>query len=142
VSRGTMGVNSVPKTVTRRRRGCDLNPGPSAPESSTLTTRLPSQRNVGSVCCRLWRCQAGRLVYSCTTASQSPGCACTHSHRPTSIRLRRPYRIHCSSLVNHSHSHRRRLHWGNREVRPGTHARTGANVAFCPGTFHGRALIF
>ena len=36
-----MGVNSLPKTVTRQRRGCDLNPGPSAPESSTLTTRLP-----------------------------------------------------------------------------------------------------
>ena len=27
---------------TRQRRDCDLNPGPSAPESSTLTTRLPS----------------------------------------------------------------------------------------------------
>jgi len=37
-----MGVNSLPKTVTRQRRGCDLNPGPSAPESDTLTTRLPS----------------------------------------------------------------------------------------------------
>ena len=37
-----MGVNSLPKTVTRQRRGYDLNPGPSAPESSTLTTRLPS----------------------------------------------------------------------------------------------------
>jgi len=35
-----MGVNSLPKTVTRQRRDCDLNPGPSAPESSTLTTRL------------------------------------------------------------------------------------------------------
>jgi len=34
-----MGVNSLPKTVTRQRRDCDLNPGPSAPES---TTRLPS----------------------------------------------------------------------------------------------------
>jgi len=34
-----MGVNSLPMTVTRQRRGCDLNPGPSAPESSTLTTR-------------------------------------------------------------------------------------------------------
>jgi len=32
-----MGVNSLPK-----RRGCDLNPGPSAPESSTLTIRLSS----------------------------------------------------------------------------------------------------
>ena len=37
-----MGVNSLPKTVNRQRRGCDLHPGPSAPESSTLTTRLPS----------------------------------------------------------------------------------------------------
>jgi len=35
-------VNSLPKTVTRQRRDCDFNPGPSAPESSTLTTRLPS----------------------------------------------------------------------------------------------------
>jgi len=33
-----MGVNSLPKTVTRQRRGCDWNPGPSAPESSMLTT--------------------------------------------------------------------------------------------------------
>jgi len=35
-----MGVNSLPKTVTRHRRYCDLNPGPSVLESSTLTTRL------------------------------------------------------------------------------------------------------
>jgi len=42
VNRGTMGVNSLPKTVTGQRRGCDLNTDPSAPESSTLTTRLPS----------------------------------------------------------------------------------------------------
>jgi len=37
-----MGVNSLPKNVTGQRRDCDLNPGPSALESSTLTTRLPS----------------------------------------------------------------------------------------------------
>ena len=36
-------MSSLPKTVTRQRRDCDLNPGPSAPESNTLTTRLPSQ---------------------------------------------------------------------------------------------------
>jgi len=36
-----MGVNSL-RTVTRQRRDCDLNLGPSAPESSMLTTRLPS----------------------------------------------------------------------------------------------------
>jgi len=34
-----MGVNSLPKTVTQQRRDCDY-PGPSTPESSTLTTRL------------------------------------------------------------------------------------------------------
>jgi len=37
-----MGANSLPKTVTRQRRDHDFNPGPSAPEFSTLTTRLPS----------------------------------------------------------------------------------------------------
>ena len=31
-------MNSLHKTVTRHRCDCDLNPGPSAPESSTLTT--------------------------------------------------------------------------------------------------------
>ena len=36
------GCDQFPKTVTRQCRSCDLNPGPSAPESSTLTTRLPS----------------------------------------------------------------------------------------------------
>ena len=30
-----MGVRSLPKTVTRQRRGCDLNPVPSAPESGS-----------------------------------------------------------------------------------------------------------
>jgi len=45
-----MGVNSLPKTVTRQRRGCDLNPGPTAPESSALTTRLPSHPLGVSVC--------------------------------------------------------------------------------------------
>ena len=37
-----MGLNRLPKTVTRQHRDCDLNPGPSAPKSSTLTTQLPS----------------------------------------------------------------------------------------------------
>jgi len=41
-----MGVNSLPNTVTRQRRGCDLNPSPTAPESSTLTTRLPRHPKV------------------------------------------------------------------------------------------------
>jgi len=41
-----MGVNSLAKTVTRQRRGCDLNPGRSAPESSTLATRLAGALDV------------------------------------------------------------------------------------------------
>ena len=45
-----MGVNSLPKTVTRHCHGCDLNPGPSAPESSTLTTRLPKLREKSTAC--------------------------------------------------------------------------------------------
>jgi len=35
-------VNNLPKTVRQQRRDCDLNPGPSALESSMLTTWLPS----------------------------------------------------------------------------------------------------
>ena len=37
-----MGGNSLPKTVTQQHRSCDLNPGPTVPESSMLSTRLPS----------------------------------------------------------------------------------------------------
>ena len=38
-----MGVNSLPETIIRQRRGCDLNPGHSAThESSTLTSRQRS----------------------------------------------------------------------------------------------------
>jgi len=49
-----MGVNSLPKTVTRQRRDCDLNPGPSAPESSTLTTRLTMQLGLIILTLLLW----------------------------------------------------------------------------------------
>jgi len=42
-----MGVNNLPKTVTRQCFSCDLNPDPSVPESITLTTRLPSHPNGG-----------------------------------------------------------------------------------------------
>jgi len=47
-----MGVNSLPKTVTRRRRDGDWNPGRSAPECSTLTTRLPSHTGATGSSCR------------------------------------------------------------------------------------------
>ena len=54
-------MNSLPKTVTRQRRGCDLNPGPSAPESSTLTTRLPSQPFISSSFKRIRRMISGTV---------------------------------------------------------------------------------
>ena len=48
-----MRVNRLPKTVTRQRRGCDLNPGLSALESSNfskLNSRQPSHPNNGLQC--------------------------------------------------------------------------------------------
>ena len=47
-------MNSLPKTVTRQRCDCDLNLGPSAPESSTLTTRLTSHAYSGECKVIIW----------------------------------------------------------------------------------------
>jgi len=40
-------VNSLPKTVTRKCRCCDLNPGPSAPESSSYCRMSMSGNHSG-----------------------------------------------------------------------------------------------
>ena len=42
------GPSAIAELLVLRRRGCDLNPGPCAPESSTLTTRLPSHPVYGT----------------------------------------------------------------------------------------------
>jgi len=42
-SEHTVCVNSLPKTVTQQRRDCHLNPGPSAPESSTHANHSATQ---------------------------------------------------------------------------------------------------
>jgi len=69
-----MGVNSLPKTVTRQRRDCDLNPGPSAPESSTLTTRLPS--HPGCICIDTkWTCALSNSPGG-STGAESEVCDC------------------------------------------------------------------
>ena len=60
-------MNSLPSPVTRQRNDCDLNPGPSAPESSTLTTRLPSHRN--SKDCRHFKFVRRELVTNWRRAS-------------------------------------------------------------------------
>ena len=46
--RGTMGVNSLPKTVTRQRRDCDLNSGllRLSPARQPLGYRLPSTKKM------------------------------------------------------------------------------------------------
>ena len=46
-----MCVNSLPKTVTRQRRGCDLNLGPTVPEFSMLTTLVVM--SITTICCQL-----------------------------------------------------------------------------------------
>ena len=95
-----MGVSSLPKTVTRQRRDCDLNPGPSAPESSTLTTRLPSHAIFEGVNWALLlslrrdgcdgECGPCRVVESRVSAGVERHGKATSSiswHRPTSRRL-------------------------------------------------------
>jgi len=58
------GCDSLPKTVTRQRRDCDLNPGPTAPESSTLTTRLPSHPSgYGHQCFDMFHATRERIVH-------------------------------------------------------------------------------
>jgi len=57
-----MGVNSLPETVTRQRRDCDLNLGPSEPESSTLTARLYTEPPFG------------RLITGANSAAPPAGC--------------------------------------------------------------------
>jgi len=47
-----MGVNSLHKTITRQRRGCDMNPGPSAPESQHANHSLSILLNkILCTCC-------------------------------------------------------------------------------------------
>jgi len=50
-----MGVNSLPKTVTRQRRGCDLNLDPSAPEyqhANHSATEPPQTWDICGLCMR------------------------------------------------------------------------------------------
>jgi len=107
VNRCTTGVSSLTKTVTRQRRGCDLNPGPSAPESSTLTTRLPShplghrrthtKRLALSVRRRVFRRSSDRPRCSAGTAHRDT----THAAASAAYRSNRP--IVYSSLIRASH---------------------------------------
>ena len=71
-------MNSLPKTVTRQRHGCDLNPGPPALESSMLATRLQNHPTIRCVTIII-------IIYICASAaySTSSDAACTFSHCPS-----------------------------------------------------------
>jgi len=76
---GTMGVNSLPKTVNRQRRGCDVNRGPTACESSTLTTRLHTAEELRQLLCDYLSAAMCRLCAygpADATASQNPVISC------------------------------------------------------------------
>ena len=82
-------MNSLPKTANRQRRGCYLNPGRSAPESSSLTTRLPSHPTA---------CRAVHTVnlapLHAVAAEHSRGIAPVTPKRYSTVRFdhfRRPY---------------------------------------------------
>ena len=87
----------MPETVTRQRRGCDLNPGPSAPESSTLTTRLPSIKCMLKQHLVWYRIVSwGRIyvLYACRRFGQK----CANSFNAGS-HVRRDIRIHHPQLL-------------------------------------------
>jgi len=65
-----MGVNSLSKTVIRQRCDCDLNPDPSAAESSTLTTRLKINDIFKS---------RGRYAAATTYRTLNPNFRCTNN---------------------------------------------------------------
>ena len=44
-----MGVNSLPKTVTRQRHDCDLNTGPTAPEGGLKTRDWKTRDQIAGV---------------------------------------------------------------------------------------------
>ena len=71
-------MNSLPKTVTRQRRGWDLNPGPSAPESSMLTTRLPSHPVYKYTGISVSRCVKVNIACRHHTSFTLPPAACIH----------------------------------------------------------------
>ena len=82
-------MNSLPKTVTRQRRDCDLNPGLTAPESSTLTTRLPSHRAVSRSAIISFE------IYRVNTHTH------THTHcEPTAIPGHDTRRVELTRVVN------------------------------------------
>jgi len=83
-----MGVSSLPETVTRQRRDCDLNPGPSA-----LTTRLPSHAYCSAHTCKNSQSQVTNIPNLDARQSQTlarpatPLAACVQRHSRTTTEI-------------------------------------------------------
>jgi len=73
-------MNSLPKTVTRQHRDCDLNPGPSAPECSTLTTRLRRhpRTHIITILHTASRDKVINVRLACAEQRPLNGCVCVH----------------------------------------------------------------
>ena len=81
-------MNSLLKTVTGQRRDCDLNPSRTAPESSTLTTRLPSHPSIHYYALNhSERTVVGRLV--CTSIGWRRGVVVSGVRRMNEVNARR-----------------------------------------------------
>jgi len=96
------GCEQLPKTVTRQRRGYDLNSGTSAPESSTLTTRLPShpqcvQTVIRSGSCLLW--SISKTAFYTTSDSRR---LVYHTDRPV-LSPARCRRVNSSATADSNH---------------------------------------
>ena len=115
-----MGVNSLPKTVTRQRRDCDLNPGPSAPESSTLTTRLISNKTISQQTSLRRRACTCAVVDLFVCNFESGLCGVLFDPlraapgEPSSLRPHGPVQLDSCLRVRHV---QRPLHWA--DIRPG-----------------------
>ena len=102
-------MNSLPETVTRQRRDCDLNPGHSAPESSTLTTRLPSHPRV-CVCVYLpanrtcseheFRCSNSACIDSSMMCDSVNDCGDASDERDTICRKEKTAELTLASLAS------------------------------------------
>ena len=102
-------MNSLPKTVTRQRRGCELNPGPSAPEFSTLTTRLPSHHGAMRATHLIGYNSGGEFYCSCGLRSRFSTRSCTYGDNTwQSLVVHNMYtkfsRDHLTQIVHRSQS--------------------------------------
>jgi len=111
-----MGVNSLPKTVTQQRFDCDLNLGPSAPESSTLTTRLSSHATVLIADDNLRNPRTGvtlYLLFELVTGTTTSRSMIIIMHRSHCMRVTHPPHYNLSLLPDRERRVCRKLYQNN-----------------------------